>query len=69
MIGIGIIGARGRMGRAIAAALDEDERAQLAGGADQGDDVAALAGSCDILIDFSSPVSYTHLTLPTTESV
>ncbi len=55
MIGIGIVGAKGRMGRAIAAVLDEDEQARLAGGADQGDDVAALAASCDVLIDFSSP--------------
>jgi 4-hydroxy-tetrahydrodipicolinate reductase len=55
MIGIGIVGAKGRMGRAIAAVLEEDERARLAGGADQGDDVAALAASCDVLIDFSSP--------------
>lgn len=57
MIGIGIIGARGRMGRAIAAVLDENERARLAGGADQGDDVATLAASCDVLIDFSSPAA------------
>ncbi|MDB5667614.1 MAG: 4-hydroxy-tetrahydrodipicolinate reductase [Alphaproteobacteria bacterium] len=55
MIGIGIVGANGRMGRAIAAILEGDERAQLAGGADQGDDVGALAASCDVLIDFSSP--------------
>ncbi|MFN3727089.1 MAG: 4-hydroxy-tetrahydrodipicolinate reductase [Allosphingosinicella sp.] len=55
MIGIGIVGAKGRMGRAIAAVLEEDERARMAGGADQGDDVVALAESCDVLIDFSSP--------------
>lgn len=55
MIGIGIVGAKGRMGRAIAAVLEEDERARIAGGVDRGDDVAALAASCDVLIDFSSP--------------
>jgi 4-hydroxy-tetrahydrodipicolinate reductase len=43
------------MGRAIAAVLDENERARLAGGADQGDDLGGLAQACDVLIDFSSP--------------
>lgn len=45
------------MGRAIAAVLEEEERARFAGGVDQGDDLAALAGSCDVLIDFSSPTA------------
>jgi 4-hydroxy-tetrahydrodipicolinate reductase len=52
---MGILGAGGRMGRAIAALLAEAEEAQLAGGADRGDDPAALAGACDVLIDFSLP--------------
>ena len=59
MVGIGIIGANGRMGRAIASVLEEDGRAQMAGGADQGDDPAALAKNCDVLIDFSSPAALT----------
>ena len=59
MVGIGIIGANGRMGRAIASVLEEDGRAQMAGGADQGDDPAALAKTCDVLIDFSSPAALT----------
>ena len=54
MARIGIIGSAGRMGKAlveaIAAAGDE-----LAGGIDQGGDPLALARSCDVLIDFSSP--------------
>lgn len=53
---IGIIGSQGRMGRAIAeaiAAAGED----LAGGVDKDGDVAALAGNCDVLIDFSSPAA------------
>ena len=57
MIGIGIVGAKGRMGRAIAAILEEHERARIAGGADQGDDLAGLAQACDVLIDFSSPAA------------
>ena len=57
MIDIGIIGAKGRMGRAIAQALEDHGEARLAGGADQGDDVEALARSCDVLIDFSSPAA------------
>ena len=45
MTAIGILGARGRMGRAIAAAIEEAARASLAGGADLGDDAGgARAG-------------------------
>jgi 4-hydroxy-tetrahydrodipicolinate reductase len=57
VIGIGIIGSRGRMGRAVAAELEWHDLARLAGAVDQGDDLAALAGSCDVLIDFSSPAA------------
>ena len=57
MTSIGIIGAAGRMGRAIAALLEESGDATLAGGADQSDDVAALARSCDVLVDFSTPAA------------
>jgi 4-hydroxy-tetrahydrodipicolinate reductase len=57
MVAIGILGARGRMGGAVAAALEEDGRARLAGGADLGDDPAALALACDVLIDFSTPAA------------
>lgn len=55
MVRIGIIGAEGRMGRAIAAAIDETDGAALAGGAGEGDDVAALAAISDVLVDFSAP--------------
>jgi 4-hydroxy-tetrahydrodipicolinate reductase len=54
MTKIGIIGSKGRMGQAIAAAIAEAGY-ELAGGVDQGDDVAALAAKADVLIDFSSP--------------
>jgi 4-hydroxy-tetrahydrodipicolinate reductase len=57
MTRIGIIGAAGRMGRAIAAALAEAKEAELAGGADEGDDVAALARASDVLVDFSAPAA------------
>src|SRR3954454_18381673 len=55
MISIGILGARGRMGQAIARLLEGEQRARLAGGADIGDDAAALAAASDVLVDFSAP--------------
>jgi 4-hydroxy-tetrahydrodipicolinate reductase len=54
MARIGIIGSAGRMGQAIAAAI-EAAGETLAGGIDKGGDPAALAQGCDVLIDFSSP--------------
>jgi 4-hydroxy-tetrahydrodipicolinate reductase len=51
---LGILGSKGRMGAAIAA-LAPALGARVAGGADVGDDVAKLAGKCDVLVDFSSP--------------
>lgn len=56
MTALGLIGSAGRMGRAIAAALAE-HGATPAGGVDVGDDVAALAQTADVLVDFSSPAS------------
>ncbi len=53
-IRIGIIGAGGRMGRAIATAA-EAQGAIVAGGIDRY--VVALAGACDVLVDFSSPAA------------
>jgi len=55
MTRIGIIGAAGRMGRAIAAEIGGG--AVLAGGAEEGDDVGALARSSDVLVDFSVPAA------------
>ena len=57
MTRIGIIGAAGRMGRAIAALIEEAGGAVVAGGADEGDDVGALAGRADALVDFSTPAA------------
>lgn len=53
MTALGIIGANGRMGQAIAAALAE-HGATLAGGIDAGGDPAALARAAAVLIDFSA---------------
>ncbi len=54
MAKIGIIGSKGRMGQALVAAIAEAGHSH-AGGADQGDDVAALVAASDVLVDFSSP--------------
>ncbi|MEH6660430.1 MAG: 4-hydroxy-tetrahydrodipicolinate reductase [Parasphingorhabdus sp.] len=54
MTAIGIIGSKGRMGQALVAAIAEAGHSH-AGGADQGDDVAALVAASDVLVDFSSP--------------
>lgn len=51
---IGIYGAAGRMGRAIAALLP-NYGARFAGGTDAGDDPAPLARAADVLVDFSAP--------------
>jgi len=51
---IGIFGSRGRMGIALTDAIVE-AGLTLAGGADAGDDAAALAHASDVLVDFSTP--------------
>jgi len=53
MTKIGIFGSNGRMGRAIAEVIADSE-ATLAGGADKGDDAAAVARASDVIVDFSS---------------
>lgn len=70
MVRLGIIGAGGRMGRAIAAEAIACEDVRLAGGVDRagqegelapgiaiGHDLTVLAAACDVLIDFSSPAA------------
>ena len=56
MAKIGIIGSKGRMGEAIARAI-ADAGEELAGGVDQGEDLAALATEADALVDFSAPAA------------
>jgi 4-hydroxy-tetrahydrodipicolinate reductase len=53
MIRVGIFGRDGRMGQAIATAIRASDGA-LAGGIDRLGDAAALAGICDVLVDFSA---------------
>lgn len=54
MTGIGIIGSAGRMGKALAVAI-EAAGCRLAGGIDHGGDPLALARASEALVDFSSP--------------
>ena len=55
MARIGIVGSEGRMGQAIAAALEDGEH-DSAGGVDKdAGDIAELARNADALVDFSSP--------------
>ncbi len=56
MTKIGIVGSKGRMGRALTSAIKEAE-AIPAGGVDQGEDVRALAAKSDVLVDFSAPAA------------
>ncbi|MFM7350012.1 MAG: 4-hydroxy-tetrahydrodipicolinate reductase [Erythrobacter sp.] len=56
MLQIGVIGHRGRMGRALEAAIADAGHA-LAAGVDAGDSIAAHASGCDVLIDFSAPAA------------
>ncbi|MGH8018126.1 MAG: 4-hydroxy-tetrahydrodipicolinate reductase [Opitutaceae bacterium] len=49
---IAVIGAAGRMGHAVIAAIEE-KGAQVVARADVGDDIAAAIGACDVAIDFS----------------
>lgn len=57
MANIGIIGSAGAMGQAIAAVLNASDEHQLAGGVDQGGDVAGLAREAEALVDFSTPAA------------
>ena len=56
MTRIGILGSEGRMGRAIAAAIEE-AGASLAGGVDARGDPRALAEKSDVLVDFTAPAA------------
>ena len=56
MARIGIIGLEGRMGQALVSAIAAAGH-ELAGGVDQGGDLAALAASSDVLVDFSVPAA------------
>ena len=55
MTRIGILGASGRMGRAIAALLHDSADARLGGCLNRGEEAGALAKACDVLVDFTAP--------------
>jgi 4-hydroxy-tetrahydrodipicolinate reductase len=57
MTSIGIIGASGRMGRAIAGLLEAGGEALPGGGIDKDGDPSELARACDVLVDFSAPAA------------
>ena len=53
-IKVGVLGAKGRMGSQICAAVAGEQDMRLAAGVDVGDDREALAG-CDVVVDFTHP--------------
>jgi 4-hydroxy-tetrahydrodipicolinate reductase len=53
-IKVGVLGAKGRMGAQICAAVAGEQDMTLAAGVDVGDDREALAG-CDVVVDFTHP--------------
>ncbi|PZR74851.1 MAG: 4-hydroxy-tetrahydrodipicolinate reductase [Chthoniobacterales bacterium] len=48
-----LVGAKGRMGRAVAAAVEKQADLKLVAELDQGDDLKANVGDCDVVVDFS----------------
>jgi 4-hydroxy-tetrahydrodipicolinate reductase len=54
MIKVGVIGAKGRMGGAVCAAVDGADGMQVAAAVDAGDSREPLAG-CDVVVDFTHP--------------
>ena len=54
MIKVGVLGARGRMGRTVCEAVDGAPDTELGAQVDQGDDRDALLG-CDVVVDFTHP--------------
>ncbi len=54
MIGVGVLGARGRMGRQVCAAVEAAPDMRLAAQVDHGDPLDPLTG-CDVVVDFTHP--------------
>ena len=48
-----LVGAKGRMGQAVAAAGEKQKEVEIVAGLDQGDDLEARIGDCDVVVDFS----------------
>ncbi|QFT75916.1 4-hydroxy-tetrahydrodipicolinate reductase [Erythrobacter sp. THAF29] len=59
MAEFGVIGHKGRMGQAIADAIDEAGHIFRVG-VDMGGDPAPIIGQCDVVVDFSSPAALKH---------
>ena len=49
-----LVGAGGRMGKSISAAAETEAALTIAAGAERDADLAALAKSCDVIVDFST---------------
>src|ERR1700722_4321270 len=54
MIKVGVLGARGRMGRTLCAAVEDAADLELRAEVDQDESRDALAG-CDVVVDFTHP--------------
>lgn len=54
MVTVGVLGARGRMGRQVCAIVEDAPDLELAAQVDQGDSRDALLG-CDVVVDFTHP--------------
>ena len=56
MIRVGVVGARGRMGTQVCAAVEEADDLELAAAVDEGDPLADLvAGQVEVVVDFTHP--------------
>jgi len=61
-IRVGVVGAEGRMGRQVCAAVEAAPDLELVARLDVGSDVGALAGRVDVAVDFTVPgVTETHV--------
>src|SRR3989442_6375325 len=54
MVKVGVLGARGRMGREVVRVVSEAPDLEVAAEVDQGDALDALTG-CDVVVDFTHP--------------
>ena len=63
MASVLVVGAKGRMGTLLRAAVEADESLSLAGGydADNVSELDSVAPAVDLVIDFSTPASLSHV--------
>jgi 4-hydroxy-tetrahydrodipicolinate reductase len=54
MIRVGVVGAAGRMGRAVCAAVEQADGMEVLARIDLGDDLS-LVDDCDVVVDFTAP--------------